>query len=142
MIFMRLFRRSAKSRQRQKIAQPKQTYAHHWDHPRAYTVAMLLIIGMLIVPIYAGLTAEKTGNIIFADSPVQEQPALNDRCTDTDGRDYTEKGIVTARSGGSDYSFEDSCSGSVLKEYRCNGNRMASELKKCANGCADGRCVP
>lgn len=113
-----------------------------WHNEKVYAAALLLLIGMLAVPIYTNFAVKQKGpEIIYSDSSAPA-PRLEDFCRDTDGRDYGAKGSVSARSQESVYSFEDSCAGSVLKEYYCNGNRMASELKKCANGCSDGMCVP
>lgn len=111
-----------------------------WHNEKAYVVALLLIIGMLAIPIYTGFAVkQKSAEIIYNDN--SPPPMLSDFCRDTDGSDYGTKGTINARSQESIYSFDDSCSGSILNEYYCNGNRMASELKKCPNGCSDGKCL-
>jgi hypothetical protein len=62
-------------------------------------------------------------------------------CEDSDGGENTsEKGTVTKGSE----SETDSCSGSSVKEYFCDGNDIESETKACGSGfgCEDGECAP
>ena len=128
---MRLLRKKA-SKRSTSAKNAHVAYPHHWDHPKAYTIALLLIIGLLAAPIYTGMAVKENNEPVIS--------ATKDMCSDTDGRNYDVKGTVKALNSGESYSFEDSCSGNVLKEYYCNGDRMASALQKCANGCNEGRC--
>lgn len=105
---------------------------HDWDQPKAYAVALLLIIGILATPMYTG----------FVSKDVQPAAVLKDSCTDTDGRSYAAKGMVIAVSSGSLVTLEDSCSADILKEYFCNDLRPVSVFTKCQNGCSNGRCLP
>ena len=78
---------------------------------------------------------------------VPEQPFQSDQseiqdvimCEDTDGTDISTKGTVTYTVNGAESTFIDECSGDILKEYTCNGDRLASRLQKC--NCNDGRCI-
>ena len=115
-----------------------------WHNQKTYAAALLLIIGILATPIYTGFAVHSEGATpsVQKEAAVQREAAVPDSCTDTDGNNAELVGTLAATSGGTSYTFEDSCSGSILKEYYCDGTRMSSVLKKCANGCSEGACNP
>ncbi|MDI6721256.1 MAG: hypothetical protein QMD85_02605 [Candidatus Aenigmarchaeota archaeon] len=144
---------------------------HPWYHKKVYVVAMLLVIAMLVAPLYTGYVAkQKSGEVIFADSgneaytppvsPPTQRPApmqqqirqeirqpvasqnIPDSCYDSDGTDYSRKGILRAVISGNSYSVEDSCNGSLMKEYACRGGSPYTDFYQCPNGCYDGACNP
>ena len=56
-------------------------------------------------------------------------------CADTDGGQvYGTKGTVSGNYQGSSYSNADSCSGTVLTEYFCNGKLKSNNYKECNAG--------
>lgn len=65
-------------------------------------------------------------------------------CTDTDGGiNYPVFGYVYGRNGiGSNYRYNDQCSGSTLWERYCVGNSPAVQSYGCSHGCSSGRCNP
>ncbi len=111
-----------------------------WHNQKTYAAALLLIIGILATPIYTGFATNREGAV--AQSVAQKEAAVQDLCSDSDGNNAGLRGTLTATSGGTSYVFEDSCSGTILKEYYCDGSGMASALKKCPNGCSEGACNP
>ena len=61
-------------------------------------------------------------------------------CTDIDGTDLFVRGTSVSTLNGQETIYADECAGSdILKEYMCNGNRIANRLHKCS--CLDGKCV-
>ncbi|MBI2173332.1 MAG: hypothetical protein HYT73_03980 [Candidatus Aenigmarchaeota archaeon] len=114
-----------------------------WHNQKTYAAALLLIIGILATPIYTGFAVHNEGSMpsVQKEAAAQKEAVVLDSCTDTDGNNAGLRGTLAATSGGTPYVFEDSCSGTILKEYYCDGTRMSSVLKKCANGCSEGRCV-
>lgn len=93
-----------------------------------YVVIGVVVIALAAIYIFA-IQAE-TGN--------PQSPTVM-TCTDTDGTDTSTKGTVTYTVNGAESVFTDECTGDILKEYTCNGDRIASRLQKCS--CIDGRCA-
>ncbi len=63
---------------------------------------------------------------------------VNTPCTDSDGKQFYTKGIVTKNG----ISYFDSCySSGTVREYFCDGaGNVQSEYKNCVNGCNNGAC--
>lgn len=98
-----------------------------------------LIIGIVVIAlagIYAFMTASSSEERY--DAAAGANPIVM-TCTDTDGTDISTRGTVTYTVNGVESIFTDECSGDILKEYTCNGDRIASRLQKC--NCVDGICV-
>ncbi|VVC00342.1 Uncharacterised protein [uncultured archaeon] len=69
------------------------------------------------------------------------QFTVKQTCTDSDGYDIYTKGTTLGISqNGTIVSQADSCSGSVLSEYVCNGKWAKLETTACDYGCQDGAC--
>ncbi len=81
--------------------------------------------------------------LVFGQAPAKIQASEPEdiiTCYDTDGTDISTKGVVTVSINGQESVYTDECSGSdILKEFSCNGNRVASRLQKCS--CLDGKCA-
>jgi hypothetical protein len=67
-------------------------------------------------------------------------PKITEPCTETDsGADIYHKGTLSTNLG---YSETDYClSSSMVKEYYCYGNSIATMEAKCSSGCLDGACI-
>jgi len=80
---------------------------------------------------------------VFGQAPSGTQTAeVQDviTCEDSDGTDISVNGTVTSTINGQETIYIDECSGNdILKEFSCNGNRIASRLQKCS--CLDGKCI-
>ncbi|MBI2579867.1 MAG: hypothetical protein HYW27_03120 [Candidatus Aenigmarchaeota archaeon] len=94
-----------------------------------YAIAAVIVI---IVAAFAVLQPSYP-----AESAAAPQDVIT--CEDSDGTDISTKGTVTHTINGVQSTYTDECTGSILKEFTCNGNRVASRLQKCS--CNDGRCV-
>lgn len=72
-----------------------------------------------------------------SSNPAEPQNVIT--CQDSDGTDMSTKGTAVQTANGAESIYIDECAGGILKEFTCNGNRIASRLEKC--NCQDGRCI-
>lgn len=98
---------------------------------RDYVIIGVVVIALAALYVFA--MPEQT----FQSDKSEIQDVIT--CEDTDGTDISMKGTVTYTVNGAESTFTDECSGDILKEYTCNGDRLASRLQKC--NCNDGRCI-
>ncbi|MDI6721101.1 MAG: hypothetical protein QMD85_01830, partial [Candidatus Aenigmarchaeota archaeon] len=109
------------------IQASKSRTRRRWRSKKVYAVVAIIIIALLVVLVYTGFVMQDT------NAP--------DSCVDTDGNDYFVKGTSRGTLEGTHYSFEDLCSGDMLKEFYCKSNKIIAYLYQCPNGCSKGACV-
>src|SRR3989344_8881875 len=111
----------------------------------------LLVIGIMAVVALVILSSERTGPSAIAGSAFERpgqievpSPRLPATCTDSDGGiNYPVFGYVYGRNAfGSNYRYNDQCSGSTLWERYCVRSSPAVQQYECPNGCSGGRCNP
>lgn len=105
-----------------------------------FVISILAIIVLLFFAFKGSLTGKVIENTEGSQNIDNQDIENKISCTDSDGRNYLVKGVVSYCNNGCS-SSEDSCSGKKVIEWYCENNEKKSEEHSCEYDCDKGVCV-
>lgn len=104
----------------------------------AISILMVFVLSFLYFNEKGGVV----GRVIENEEKLNlENVGIKVSCSDSDGKDYFEKGVVDYCDESGCNNEEDSCVGDRVVEWYCDGNIKNSERHLCEDECDDGVCL-
>lgn len=106
-----------------------------------FIFSILIVVGLISFAFNGNLTGKVIQDNKNAQNSIGQNSESKINCTDSDGSNYTVKGIVSYCDESECSSKEDSCSGKKLTEWYCENNEKKYREYNCENDCDDGVCL-